>query len=140
MGIITDLSLKIKEIRAQLFFIFEFFIVGYYALFCIFDITFLDYDIVTRIIFSTVAAFLLHITHTCALCAFLCFVLKRCKGSSELKAQRKDPWAIPIVINLLLFTVITFLLYVSFLKILCLIILVQGVSGVIQGCIMKIIE
>ena len=142
MGIITDivslLSLKIKEIREQYFFIFEFFIVGYYALFCICGITFLDYDIVTRLIISIVAAFLLHITHTCALCAFS-VVLKCCKDSPEVK---KDQWAIPIVMNLLLFTVIKFLLYEGILKIgiilLVLIILYQCFVGCVQGYCRKI--
>lgn len=143
MGIITDiaslLSPKIKEIREQYFFIFEFFIVGYYALFCIYGITFLDYDIVTRLIFSMIAAFLIYITHTCALCAFS-VVLKCCKDSPE--EVKKDQWAIPIVMNLLLFTVIKFLLYVGILKInilLALIILLyQCFVGYVQGYSWKI--
>ncbi len=188
---------KIKEIREGYLWIFEVLIVGYYALFCIFDSTFLDYDIVTRIILSTVAGFLLFTIHTIALSVFIykfCLfsidaglkdglnkgiipeelkkafknrdfflpedaIVKKENGEwvitdkekdiySIRKAEeklniykiKKETFIIPVFMNLVLFTVIKFLLYAGILKIVLvlIILLYQCFVGYVQGYSRKI--
>ena len=209
-GILSLLSLKIKEIREQYFFIFEFFIVGYYALFCICGITFLDYDIVTRIILSTVVSLLLFTIHTSLLSVYisrskcLClfsidagledglnkgtipeklkkafkntnfflpeeaivkkedsewmitvkeekeiYSIKKADGKLNIYKVIKETYTIPVFMNLVLFTVIKYLLYVGILKIdimlvliiiLVLIIVYQCFVGYVQGYSRRILS
>jgi len=206
MGIITDilslLSPKIKEIREQYFFIFEVLIVGYYALFCILDITFLDYDIVTRIILSTVAGFLLYTFQTIALSAYkskhLClfsrdagledslnkgiipeglkndfknknfflpeeaivkkedgewvitdkekkeiYSISKADGKLNIYKVIKETFIIPVFMNLVLFTVIRFLLYedmeINIIFAVLIILVYQLIVGCVQGYSRKIL-
>ena len=191
---------KIKEIREEYLWIFEVLIVGYYALFCICDITFLDYDVVTRIILSTVAGFLLFTIHTIALSVFIykfclfsidaglkdglnkgiipeelknafknkdfflpedaivkkengewvitdkekkeIYSIRKAEGKLNIYKVKKETFIIPVFMNLVLFTVIKFLLYAGILEINILLVLIillyQCFVGYVQGYSWKI--
>ena len=55
---------KIEDIKDNIIWIFTFFIVGYFALYSLFEPYFLNYDILTRIILSMVASYILFIPST----------------------------------------------------------------------------
>ena len=50
---------KIENIQENLTWLFNFFFVGYFGLFCLFEPYFLNYDILTRIILSVILSYLL---------------------------------------------------------------------------------
>jgi len=50
---------KIENIQENLIWLFNFFFVGYFGLYCLFEPYFLNYDILTRIILSVIVSYLL---------------------------------------------------------------------------------
>jgi len=196
-------DIKIEELIEKYLWICEFLIVGYYALFCIFDITFIDYDIVTRIILSTVVSLLLFAIQTIVLSVYmskyLClfsidagledglnkgiipeelknafknrifflpedaivkkedsewvitvkeekeiYSIKKADGKLNIYKVIKETFIIPVFMNLVLFTLIKFLLYEDMkINITLLVVLIilpyQCFVGYVQGYSRKIL-
>lgn len=54
---------KIEDVKENLNWLFTFFVVGYFALYSLFETYFLNYDIITRIILAVIASYLLFIIY-----------------------------------------------------------------------------
>lgn len=54
---------KIEDFKVNLNWLFTFFVVGYFALYSLFETYFLNYDIITRIILSVIASYLLFLIY-----------------------------------------------------------------------------
>jgi len=137
---------KIEDIQENLTWIFEFFVIGYFALFCVFGTYFLRYDVMTRIVLSIIASYALFCSYiTIAGATF--FRLWKRKFEKENYKHEKIRMLIDvesdvaILLNLILFTIIktTYIFgiwqynFTSLLILLNLLLIIEPIIGLLDG-------
>ena len=137
---------KIEDVQENLIWIFEFFFIGYFALFCVFGTYFLGYDVTTRIVLSVIASYALFRGYI-GIAGVTFFTLWNREFRKESYRDEKITTLIDvesdvaILLNLILFTIIKtsyifgFLQYsiTSILIILILILVIEPIIGLIDG-------